>query len=80
MTAGNTRLLKIRHRAVLGNIDGGLVPDDVLRSARSSWDEALAIGEQPGYRNAQATVLAPTGKIAFVMDRDTTGIKPDLHS
>jgi ribonucleoside-diphosphate reductase alpha chain len=67
-----------KHRAAVGNIDGGLVPDDMLRSARSSWDEALAIGEEHGYRNAQATVLAPTGTISFMMDCDTTGIEPDF--
>src|SRR5690349_21732203 len=67
-----------KHRAAVGNIDGGLVPDDMLRSARSSWDEALAIGEDHGYRNAQATVLAPTGTISFMMDCDTTGIEPDF--
>ena len=67
-----------KHRAAVGNIDGGLVPDDMLRSARSVWDEALAVGEEHGYRNAQATVLAPTGTISFMMDCDTTGIEPDF--
>ena len=47
-------------------------------TARDLWDEALALGEQHGYRNAQATVLAPTGTIAFMMDCDTTGIEPDI--
>ena len=45
---------------------------------RAAWDEALALGEQHGYRNAQATVLAPTGTIAFMMDCDTTGVEPDI--
>ena len=67
-----------KHRAAVGNIDGGLVPDDMLKSARGAWDDALAIGEEHGYRNAQATVLAPTGTISFMMDCDTTGIEPDF--
>ncbi len=50
----------------------------LLEAARRSWDEAVAIGEQHGYRNAQATVLAPTGTISFLMDCDTTGIEPDF--
>ena len=43
-----------------------------------AWDDALALGEKHGYRNAQATVLAPTGTIGLMMDCDTTGIEPDL--
>jgi ribonucleoside-diphosphate reductase alpha chain len=60
------------------------VPDAVcsdtalLQAARASWDEAVALGEQHGYRNAQATVLAPTGTISFLMDCDTTGVEPDF--
>ena len=50
----------------------------LLHAARESWDEAVALGEQHGYRNAQATVLAPTGTISFLMDCDTTGIEPDF--
>ena len=46
--------------------------------AKSSWDEALKLGEKNGYRNAQATVIAPTGTIGLVMDCDTTGIEPDF--
>ena len=46
--------------------------------AKSAWDEALALGEKHGYRNAQATVIAPTGTIGLVMDCDTTGIEPDF--
>ena len=42
------------------------------------WDEAVEMGEQYGYRNAQATVLAPTGTIGFMMDCDTTGVEPDI--
>ena len=47
-------------------------------AARRAWDEAVALGEEHGYRNAQATVLAPTGTISFLMDCDTTGIEPDF--
>jgi ribonucleoside-diphosphate reductase alpha chain len=52
--------------------------DELLAAARRSWDEAVALGEQLGYRNAQATVLAPTGTISFLMDCDTTGVEPDF--
>src|SRR4051812_28168936 len=51
---------------------------DLLDAARRSWDEAVAAGELHGYRNAQATVLAPTGTISFLMDCDTTGVEPDF--
>ena len=50
----------------------------LLQAARSSWDEAVAVGDRHGYRNAQATVLAPTGTISFLMDCDTTGVEPDF--
>src|SRR5690349_6415816 len=50
----------------------------LLAAARSSWDEAVAAGDEHGYRNAQATVLAPTGTISFLMDCDTTGVEPDF--
>ena len=67
-----------KHRAAADEIDGDLVPEAVLSAAKQSWDEAVALGEQHGYRNAQATVLAPTGTIGLMMDCDTTGIEPDL--
>jgi ribonucleoside-diphosphate reductase alpha chain len=54
------------------------VDTELLMAARRSWDEAVALGEQNGYRNAQATVLAPTGTISFLMDCDTTGVEPDF--
>jgi ribonucleoside-diphosphate reductase alpha chain len=50
----------------------------LLTAARTSWDEAVAMGARHGYRNAQATVLAPTGTISFLMDCDTTGVEPDF--
>ncbi|HZV72998.1 MAG TPA: vitamin B12-dependent ribonucleotide reductase [Conexibacter sp.] len=52
--------------------------DELLAAARRSWDEAVELGDQHGYRNAQATVLAPTGTISFLMDCDTTGVEPDF--
>ena len=54
------------------------VPADMLAAARQSWDLALSLGEKHGYRNAQATVLAPTGTIGLLMDCDTTGVEPDF--
>ena len=51
---------------------------ELLAAARSAWDDAVAVGEEYGYRNAQATVLAPTGTISFLMDCDTTGVEPDF--
>jgi ribonucleoside-diphosphate reductase alpha chain len=60
------------------------IPDDscldgaLLGAAREAWDEAVVAGDQHGYRNAQATVLAPTGTISFLMDCDTTGVEPDF--
>ena len=68
-----------KHRAAVGNIEHAQsVPDDLLTAARQSWDDALDLGEVSGYRNAQATVLAPTGTISFMMDCDTTGVEPDF--
>jgi ribonucleoside-diphosphate reductase alpha chain len=51
---------------------------ELLAAARRSWEEAVELGEAHGYRNAQATVLAPTGTISFLMDCDTTGVEPDF--
>jgi ribonucleoside-diphosphate reductase alpha chain len=68
-----------KHRAAVGNINhADSVPNDLLDAARRSWDDALEIGEVHGFRNAQATVLAPTGTISFMMDCDTTGVEPDF--
>ncbi len=68
-----------KHRAAVGNIqDSDSVPEDLLTAARQAWDDALDKGELHGYRNAQATVLAPTGTISFMMDCDTTGVEPDF--
>ncbi|MEM9434102.1 MAG: vitamin B12-dependent ribonucleotide reductase [Pseudomonadota bacterium] len=60
-------------------LDHGSCPDKTLVAlAMTAWDEALELGEKHGYRNAQATVIAPTGTIGLVMDCDTTGIEPDF--
>jgi len=59
-------------------INARYCPDYLLRAATKAWDEAVQLGEQFGYRNAQATVIAPTGTIGLVMDCDTTGIEPDF--
>ncbi len=68
-----------KHRAAVGNIQhSDSVPADLLSSARQAWDDALDLGEVSGFRNAQATVLAPTGTISFMMDCDTTGVEPDF--
>jgi ribonucleoside-diphosphate reductase alpha chain len=67
-----------KHREAADHIDAEEVPEALLSAAKNSWDEAVARGEQHGFRNAQASVLAPTGTIAFLMDCDTTGIEPDL--
>src|SRR5271170_334867 len=58
--------------------DSTCADEQLLAAARRSWDEAVALGEHHGYRNAQATVLAPTGTISFLMDCDTTGVEPDF--
>src|SRR5215831_12456329 len=68
-----------KHRAAVEEIEHShVVPKDLLSAARKAWDEALNLGEVHGYRNAQATVLAPTGTISFMMDCDTTGVEPDF--
>ncbi|TMK92815.1 MAG: vitamin B12-dependent ribonucleotide reductase [Actinobacteria bacterium] len=67
-----------KHRAAADQIDAELVPEGMLSAAKQSWDEAIASGERHGYRNAQASVLAPTGTIGLMMDCDTTGIEPEL--
>jgi len=66
------------HRDAAYDIDPTGIKADLLEAAQSAWDEAVELGEQHGYRNAQATVLAPTGTISFLMDCDTTGIEPDF--
>ncbi len=65
------------HRDAADNIDDAC-PDYLKKASCKLWDEVLAAGREHGYRNAQATVLAPTGTISFLMDCDTTGIEPDI--
>jgi ribonucleoside-diphosphate reductase alpha chain len=67
-----------KHRSYAHKLDPSLVPLELLSEARKVWDEALTLGRKVGYRNSQATVLAPTGTIAFMMDCDTTGVEPDI--
>src|SRR5712692_9411880 len=67
-----------KHRSYAHKLDPSLVSLDLLSEARKAWDEALTCGRKVGYRNSQATVLAPTGTIAFMMDCDTTGVEPDI--
>jgi ribonucleoside-diphosphate reductase alpha chain len=67
-----------KHRDAVTEINPKHVPADLYAGARQAWDEAVELGEDFGYRNAQATVLAPTGTIGFMMDCDTTGVEPDI--
>ena len=68
-----------KHRDAAYELDGQLASDaDLVEAAQRAWDDAVDAGERHGYRNAQATVLAPTGTISFLMDCDTTGIEPDF--
>lgn len=65
-----------RHAAALGEV--GHAPEDLMQYAKALWSEVQSAGRRDGFRNAQATVLAPTGTISFFMDCDTTGIEPEL--
>ena len=67
-----------KHRDAVCEINATFVPSDLYAGAKQAWDEAVELGEDFGYRNAQATVLAPTGTIGFMMDCDTTGVEPDI--
>ena len=67
-----------KHREAIKDITPKNVPGDLLAGAKQAWDDAVELGEDFGYRNAQATVLAPTGTIGFMMDCDTTGVEPDI--
>jgi ribonucleoside-diphosphate reductase alpha chain len=66
------------HRDALDRIDASLVPVSLFAATREAWNAAVDLAEAHGVRNSQATVLAPTGTISFLMDCDTTGIEPDL--
>lgn len=67
-----------QHLSAARKIDGTLIPIDLYDEAVAVWEEAIKLGEQYGFRNAQVTVLAPTGTIGFMMDCDTTGVEPDI--
>jgi ribonucleoside-diphosphate reductase alpha chain len=67
-----------KHRDAVKGINQKNVPGELYNAAKQAWDEAVRMGELYGYRNAQATVLAPTGTIGFMMDCDTTGVEPDI--
>jgi ribonucleoside-diphosphate reductase alpha chain len=67
-----------KHQAHVDRIDQSLVEPALLSAARAVWGDALKLGIANGYRNAQVSVLAPTGTIGFMMDCDTTGIEPDI--
>ncbi|PYR19064.1 MAG: vitamin B12-dependent ribonucleotide reductase [Acidobacteria bacterium] len=67
-----------KHRDAMRDVNTRNVPGDLYQAARRAWDDAVELGEAFGYRNAQATVLAPTGTIGFMMDCDTTGVEPDI--
>ena len=66
------------HRSAAHEVSAAGVPTEVFTRSREVWDEAIALGEEHGYRNGQASVLAPTGTIGLMMDCDTTGVEPDL--
>ncbi len=67
-----------KHRQAAHQLSTSPDSADVVTAARDTWDDAVKLGRQHGYRNAQASVLAPTGTISLMMDCDTTGIEPDL--
>ena len=67
-----------KHRDALRGVNPERVPGALFAAASRAWDDAVELGEAHGYRNAQATVLAPTGTIGFMMDCDTTGVEPDI--
>ena len=73
-------MLKVmnKHREAAYKIDVKMCPNNLLEAARQDWDDAIELGEKFGYRNAQTTVIAPTGTIGLLMDCDTTGVEPDF--
>lgn len=66
------------HRDAVDDIDEELASPWIVEAAKQTWDTAIVLGSKKGFRNAQTTVLAPTGTIAFMMDCDTTGVEPDI--
>ncbi len=76
--AAHNGVMEMHREAAHAIADANCSDGELLSAARRSWDEAVALGQEHGYRNAQATVLAPTGTISFLMDCDTTGVEPDF--
>ena len=76
--AEHNRVMGMHRDAAYAIAEETCADEELLAAARRSWDEAVAAGEEHGYRNAQATVLAPTGTISFLLDADTTGVEPDF--
>jgi ribonucleoside-diphosphate reductase alpha chain len=74
----HNNVMRMHRDAAYAIPDSACADKGLIEAARASWDEAVSLGELYGYRNAQATVLAPTGTISFLMDCDTTGIEPDF--
>ena len=68
----------LKHGLYAEKIDGSLVPEDLYTAATNVWRDVYTLGSEYGFRNSQATVLAPTGTIGFMMDCDTTGVEPDI--
>jgi len=75
---GHNNVMRMHRDASYAIPDAACADGELLAAARRSWEEAVELGERFGYRNAQATVLAPTGTISFLMDCDTTGVEPDF--
>jgi ribonucleoside-diphosphate reductase alpha chain len=71
-------VMRMHRDATYAISDSTCADTGLLEAARSTWEQAVSAGEEHGYRNAQATVLAPTGTISFLMDCDTTGVEPDF--
>ena len=76
--ADNVQRVIGMHSAAVSQIDSALAPAELLNAASAAWDDTCVRATEHGVRNAQVTVLAPTGTISFLMDCDTTGIEPDL--
>ncbi len=74
----HNRVMRMHRDAAYTIANADCTDPDLLTAARHAWDEAVYLGDRSGYRNAQATVLAPTGTISFLMDCDTTGVEPDF--
>jgi ribonucleoside-diphosphate reductase alpha chain len=68
----------LMHGKAMAHVDSKRVPEDLYQAAVECWNHAYTLGERVGFRNAQTTVIAPTGTIGFMMDCDTTGVEPDL--